>query len=68
MNSAGKLIAVVLLGVVGVYLGWIVLKSLLSAVFALAIPVGVLAVVVYAVYRITGGDKALPGGRRDSLP
>ncbi len=68
MSSAGKLIAVLLLGVVGVYVGWIVLKSILSAVFALAIPVGVLAVVVYAVYKITGGNKALPGSGRDSLP
>jgi len=68
MSSGGKLVAVVLLGVVGLYLGWFVLKALIGAVLGLIIPLAVLGVVVYAVYRLSGGQRSLPGGGRRTLP
>ncbi len=68
MSSGGKLVAVALLGIVGIYFGWIVLKALIGAVLGLLIPVAVLGVVIYAVYRLSGGQRSLPGGGRRTLP
>jgi len=68
MSNTGKMFAVIGLGLVGLYFGWVVLKALIGAVLGLIIPLAVLGAVVYAVYRLTGGQRSLPGGRRNTLP
>lgn len=65
--KAGKVLAIGIVGLIGAWFAWGLLKGLLGAVFSLIVPAAIVIGAVYVIYRLTGGDKALPGSRR-SLP
>ncbi|MCA0360680.1 MAG: hypothetical protein LCH41_06475 [Armatimonadetes bacterium] len=69
--STGKTILTILGAIVAVWLGFQLLGfvfaglvGLLGLVIKLAIPVALVLGVLYVAYRVTGGDKALPGERK----
>lgn len=69
-----KVISMLVLSLLAVWLGFQVLGflfaglvGLVGLVVKLAIPVALVLGVLYVVYRVTGGDKQLPGERK-TLP
>ena len=75
MNSTASLVIKILVAIVAIYIGWYVLGflftglvTLLGVVIKLAIAAAVVGGIYYAITRLTGGSRALPGGGRKPLP
>lgn len=69
--KAGKIIAIGILALIAVFVGIPMITGLIGGVLALilklAIPAAIVLGVLYAIYRISGADKSLPGSGK-SLP
>ncbi|MBX3115120.1 MAG: hypothetical protein KF824_02195 [Fimbriimonadaceae bacterium] len=69
--KVGKIIAIGILAIIAVFFGVPLLTGLIGGLLALilklAIPALIVLGVLYAIYRISGADKSLPGNGK-SLP
>ncbi len=60
----GKVILVGVLGVIGAFFAWKLLLGVLGAALSLIVPAGIVLAIGFVIFRIIGGDKALPGSGR----
>ncbi|MFM9873450.1 MAG: hypothetical protein ACKVQS_08300 [Fimbriimonadaceae bacterium] len=67
-NNLVKIIGLILLGVFALFFAVPLITKLafglIGLVLKLAIPALVIGGILYAIYRITGADKSLPGSRK----
>lgn len=68
MNNVAKLIVMTALAAVGVIIAFKLVATVISGIFAIIIPVALLAGIAYAIYSLSGGKRAIGGRGSRYLP